>query len=487
MGVFEAGILDGRSAALRQRPPAIRPFREESERSISSDGRRWSVDGHELMGYPIVPVGDGTRFEPNEDGIEAVSFDTIAWQILYPAPKGKLPSSAIIDVYVGLMFLYYLQGFPADGRVYFSRYQLLNLIGWFSPGRDANGKRTRRPSGRHYRQLKRALLYLEGTRFVADDPVAIQFGPDGSRFVGMQGFPILQYVRLVEESPGFRGEIETTGSSMVQFSEPFVALIGGGTRTIRLDFDLFLNLSTGTPRLLFRLLTWLQNRGRNEIPLEELLPRIGSTQKHFVAARARQILNKAHRELKEHGVLASDPVYEKVNGRYVVRYEFGDPSRFGTASNLLIRAAEAFGVDAKVARELAVAHRKQFERVLAATALEYLRPTQSLPGMIVHYTRRGYEILPRRMEPPQLAIALPGDEHRYIDYLHQERERRLRERPDLDLARIRSEVEAQLPATSNEPRPDWVLEGLALLRLDQLLGLPTLAEFRLLDMASAAS
>lgn len=485
MDTIEIGTLDGRVEAqprgVRQGVATSHMPRGRSNGVATRDGRRWSVDGQNLMGYPIVPVGDTTRFAPNDDGLEAVSFETIAWQIVSPAPRGTLPSSAIIDVYIGLMFLYYVQGFPADGKVYFSRYQLLNLIGWFAPGRDANGGRTRRPSGRHYHQLKRALLYLEGTRFMTDDPDAFQIGPDGERFIGMQGFPILQYVRVARESTGPTGETIVPGNSMVQFSEPFVALIESGARTTRLDFDLFLNLSPGTPRLLFRCLTWLQGRGRNEIALEELFPRLGSTQKHFVAARARQILNKAHAELREHGVLAAEPTYEKVKGRYVVRYTFGDPGRLGAGNDLLLSATKAFGVESAVAQELVIAHRKQLERVLAATALGFLRPKESLPGMIVHYTRRGYEILPRTSQQTQLAIGLPGDDGHYIAYLAAERERRLRQRGDLDPERLRAEFHTQDGFQAESERSDWILDGLVILRLNQLLGLPSLAEYRLLS------
>lgn len=465
--------------------PSPRPFREVG-REPAADGRRWSVDGQDLMGYPIVPVADTTRFEPNEDGLAAVSFDKIAWHIIYPSPNGKLPSSAIMDVYIGLMFLYYVQGFPADGKVYFSRYQLLQLIGWLSTARDSSGSRTVRPSGRHYRQLKRALLYLEGTRFVADDPNILQLGPDGARFVGMQGFPILQYARLVEEGTGPKGETITSGSSMVQFSEPFVKLLGNGARTTRLDFDLFLKLSTGTPRLLFRFLTWLQSRGQNTVKLGELFPRIGSTQQHFVAARARQILDKAHAELRQRGVLASDPVYEKVNGDYVVRYEFGDPTTAGVADDLLLRAATAFGVDSPVAQELVVAHRRQFERVLAGAVLGFIRPKETLPGMIVHYTRRGYDVTPRSSAPAQITLGLGADDARYVPWLTEARERALATRRDIDPDRIRAEIRAEDEGAEN-PRPEWVVDGLLALRLDHLLGLPSLAEFRLLDTSVAAA
>lgn len=480
-----------------EKAPEPRPFRDESPDNeactmeaavVDGTVRRFSVDGQDTIGYPIVPVGDTTRFTPNEDGLGAVDFPSIGFQIVYPSPQGKLPSSAILDVYAGLMFMYQNAGFPDDGRVYFSRYQLLHLIGWLSTAKDDQGKRTVKPSGRHYKQLKRALLYLEGTRFVWDDPTVLQFGPDGERFRGMQGFPILQYARVVEDPTGPRGETTSRPArSMVQFSEPFVKLLGGGERTTRLDFDLFLSLPSGTPRVLYRTLLGMANQGRRSIRLEELFQRVGSTQTHFVPARARQILGKAHKELRSRGVLefeGKEPDYVKMNGEHWVRYAFGNPADLISSEGLLVSQAMAYGLKGPIARELAVAHRQQLERVLAAVTLGMLTPKKSLPGMIRHYTERGHEIsAPNGNELAQISLDLQAPEMAYVAWTAAERKRRLKETPGIDLDRIRLEIDEQ-PTDGDLPRPDWVVEGLVAMELNERLHIPPLHIYLQTEAAS---
>lgn len=440
----------------------------------TSTTQRWTVDGEETIGYPLVPVGDQTHFEPGEDGLEQVSYPAIGLRIVYPNPTGKLPSSAIVDVYTGLMFLYAAADFPEDGKLYFSRYQLLHLIGWFARGNGARNVRTVKPSGRHYWQLKAALNYLQGTRFFRETHGnATLIGYDGERFRGADGYPILQYWRVVDEPTGPKSdEAPLSARSMVHFSEPFVAELAGGRRVAWMDLELFFSLSAGTPRLLYRTLTWMRTRGVRELPVQEVFQRLGSVQRLYVPSRAEQMLGKAHAELRAHGVLATDPQYEKrEGGKWWVRYEFGDPRVLRAEEEVLVRQAEAYGVSIGTARELVVAHREQFEEVLAATTLGLIRPKVSLPRMIVHYTRHGYKISATTgAREFQMSLDLGTPECRYLAWTKEERARRLARSHVIDAEKIRDELLATDQARGIM-RPRWVIDGLVAIRLNALLGI----------------
>lgn len=453
--------------------------------SPARSATRYSVDEHHTIGFPIVPVGDSPKLE-GRGARRVAEFAGIGWRIEQPyLTNGRLPSSAVLDVYVGLMFLFKLAGFPEDGRVYFSRYRFLLLIGWLSSSRGPRG-RVIKPSGRHYRQLAAALEYLESTRLVNRNADVEQIGPDGRAFRGQQGFPILQYHRMADEPRGRCGEggRNEGGASMVQFSDAFRMMVGGGANTTKVDLDLFLSLPSGSARPLFRLFCWMRRHAIRRIRVSEVLQRIGSTQAHCVPARARQVLDKAHGALRERGVLTGDPVYVKAEGEYWIEYSFGDPRVLLDEEEALIAQAIAYGVVPATARELAVANRPQMERVLAATTLGLLHPRRTVAAMVVHYTRRGIDIeeTGRRIEDAidsQVSLDLDtrAADVRYLAWCKQEREARSARRADLSVSSVRHEIEVARQERGLEDAP-WLSDGLVAMRLNALLRIPDLGIYR---------
>lgn len=440
---------------------------------------RYTIDSRGAMGFPIVPVGDKLQRNVEErNGRRRIHYPSIGWIISHPLPQGddSLPSSTILDVYMALMFLYAHGGRTSEGVVRFSRYQLLQLMGWLSrSARGGGGRRQLKPSGRHYRQLTQALDYLQDTTFESA-PARQHADIEGRPFVGRQRFPILTYVKVAREKGGRRDWTES-GNSEVRLHPYLVRELRRDEGVTRLNYDIYLSLSPGTPRHLFRLLAWARQQGRSRLRLGELFERLGSSQRELIPARARQILRKPHDELRQRGILAQSPEYEKVGGEWWAAYTFAGAERLLSWEDLLEGQAKAWGVTPPAAREVAVASRFQAERVLAAVSRGYLRPTRSLPGMIVHYVRQGHPIPgnSRQNEPEQLPL-LDNFEGRYLHWLGEERERRLDTRPDLDVAAFRVSLDTENEARPT-PHPEWVLEGLTEIWLNRELGLESIRAY----------
>lgn len=446
-------------------------------RGLSSDVAlpRLGVDSRETIGYPIVPVGDATKGRRDGSKVSCVAYPGIDWEIAYPTPKdgGRLPSSAVLDVYTGLLFLWASQGYPPDGRVRFRRHHFLHLIGWVCA---ANGRRAR-PAGRQYEQLEEAIRYLAQTHFSRGGDGVTQLDLDGQSFQGVLGFNIIDNWKLAEEKRG-RKPVEGEGEaqSEVQFTVGFRKMVAGGRRASHLDLDLYLSLPAGTPRMLFRLLVWMRQEGITRLPIGEVLERIGSVQHHHVPARARQVLNKAHDVLVSTGILASEPEFEKDGDTWCLVYHMGEPTVLLAEELVLVQQAMAYGVSQAVARQLAVGYRQDLERVLGAAALGLLRPKKNLAGLIVQFVKNSWRIPEQPTEPSTSQVEMDlVSETAYLRWCVEERERRLR-RSSVDLAELRSGIRTRVARRSGEPH--WLGEGMLAIALNQQLEIEDLDEWR---------
>lgn len=441
-----------------------------------------SPDSQDTAGYPLFPMDRPAAEPTTSEDRQPVHYPAIGWSILTPPAMagGKLPASTILDVYVGLLYELHQQGYPDDGEIHFTRYDLLHRIGWVISGYTKHGRYAIRPSGRHYRDLRTALLYLSWTLFHRVIPGD---GSDGGQAVqrAEEWFQILARVRLAKSAPGRKSRSAaapvTERPSSVTFSPDFMRLVARGARTIPVDLGVYLSLKAGTPRQLYRLLTLLRMEGRDEIGVEELFARLGSSQSDFVPCRVSGLLGKAHREFVAKTLLRSEPEVVRRRGEYVVRYEYGDPRLLASESELLVWQASRYGVAEDEARKLAREERSQFERVLAAATLGMLRPKKTLAAMIVHFTRTrallddtGYRLSPREGQP---RLVIDREDLRYLEWVVGERERRLLARSKLDLVDVRRRL-LERAVERDRRRESWVAEGLVEMRLNWASGVPGL-------------
>jgi hypothetical protein len=403
----------------------------------------------------------------------------------------RMPSSAVLDVYLALLWHFAQAGFPEDGVVRFSRYELLSFLGWLSKG----GKRdaTYRPSGRHYKQLKNAIRYLKWTTFVNRGPGDQVHLLDGTKMRGEQGFSILEHYALDEDDdPTSHGSIDqheytAPKRSSVMLSRPFLRQLARGAKAVPVDLELFFAMPAGTPRHLIRLFSWMWHQGITALRLREVFQRLGSVQAAAVPARARQILSKAHDELVSRGVLASEPTFERRDGEWFIQYVFADPQEALSLEQLLMARATAYGIVPAVARELSLAHRAGLMLALAAAAEERIVPRQSLASMLVFFARRGPAAVVEAVEAhTQRAVArgiqmgLDGvvQGASYPARCARVRTERLVGRRDIDPVALRARW-AQEVASKGWDAYDWALDGLTAIHLDHILAVPGIAEMAL--------
>jgi hypothetical protein len=425
-------------------------------------GRRFTVDQQETMGYPLCSLGRSAGDGENETE-QLIKFDSIGWQIRPPSGVDRAGSSTLYDGYFGLMWLFKEAGYPDDGEVWFKQYNLLQTIGWVSNGRNTSGGKLTKPSGRHYNQLRDVCMTLMRTAYVREDE---------SR---KQGFNVLSFYDLQADQPGPRCAESDALRSHVVFNKAFVDRVKNGGPMVPMDLDLYLSLSTGAPRIMFRTLSWMQYNRMEALPLKAFFDRIGSVQRNYVPAVARKMFQAAHDELVARQVLLHEPTYEKVNGEWYISYPFADSKKARNEIDVLVREACTYGVSQSVAQQLAVSHRTTFADVMAGAAMGAFNDARTVAGSIVAHTQKGWTIPVRKATGEQPSL-LTSPLEAYQGYLAAERARRIQEE-QVDVAAIRENVARCYVNERNYEAPEWFVEGMTRIYLNEQFALPSLDWF----------
>ncbi len=456
---------------------------------------RVCVEPAHILAYPLVPLGDGacTRNGAVKRGdAVTVSFPEIDWAMsLQPTEVTKrLPSAHVIDVFAALLHYYARSDRPGDGVVRFDQTELYRDVGWLKGAQSS--------SGRHRQQLEDALWHLQRTTLQwtgnnAPDP---EFGQPGR---GILSISIVSGFR-VGRSRSRRGAAEgdeitsDPGSSCwVEFGRSFVRLLRADYGTHTFDISGMLALPSGTPRALFRALTWYRNRGISSIPLRELYPRIGSVEQRLTASRAEQVLGCAHAAMRKEGILASMPMYVRTQPQFApssapeemcVVYDFAvrSASFLDPEDEVLVRTARSYGVSEVMALNL-VRYRDQLRTVLNAVGEGDVTPRYPA-GYIVDATRGGWHISRKHSGTGAKRLPSAGDApaarpvaERYEDWCGLQINRFM-SRPDVDYSALRAEVVERLQERHATTEAEAIrVEMRELLRTR--LGLPTLDEYAL--------
>jgi plasmid replication initiation protein len=260
------------------------------------------------------------------------------WTVMPSAGYGT-PGPLDQDVYLAVLELLERKGgMPANGKLRFSLYELVELLGWSKSGKSG---------GKVYRDVRDSLERIGATRIKSENAF---YSKERDSYIS-DSFNIWS-VHLVSDRPR---EGEPRERHSLEFHRIFIRNFQ--TQYLKgLDADFYWSLYSPLARRLYRLIDQ-QRRGkltfqedlftlREQIPLAE----------YPYASKIKEVLSRAHEELTERGFI-SEVGYKGETIRYRVSGEFarrqkalelsGDPEEVFAIRRLL-----AEGVRGDIARDL---------------------------------------------------------------------------------------------------------------------------------------
>lgn len=201
--------------------------------------------------------------------------------------KHGLPRAGDDDVLIALLKLASDQGFK-ERRVYFSRYEVLQILGW-----SLNG-----PS---YKRFESSLERLAGVRIMAKN----SFWDTAKKLYTSVYFGLIDDYQILDKSGRESDQLEIP-LTYVSLNEKFFKSIRDGNLK-RLDLALYYALKSAVSKRLYRFLDKRSHRKQFfEVDLYTMASvNLGldlSTRKY--ASQVKQLLEPAHQELLEHGFLS---------------------------------------------------------------------------------------------------------------------------------------------------------------------------------------
>ena len=256
---------------------------------------------------------------------------------------------------------------------------------------------------------------------------------------------------------------------------------------VEFDPDMIRRLGNGSAIQLYRSIQYLRAMGRREVPVSELLARIGSLHTGKTApSKIAPMLQASVTDLVSAGILRGHLEYDSTSshpGSYA-RFTPGDSATMTAGEDAVFNAALRLGIREDVAREWVQNHPTRLAHHISAALLGFLRPDSNLPGMVLTYARENFAIpaRPRRIDlGAERLLTRAGTDQGYLSWLTQERERRQHYAGWKGTARRAEEHLRRAFPPGSKWRPKevpWITEGLRALITDNLLDLPPLLEWR---------
>jgi hypothetical protein len=356
-------------ARTARRPSKTRPSKEVELRletdlleATDFDPDPGFKDELNLAEFPIAAladrVPDGQLSMVFEDRLEQRDGPPIVRRLtITGSPKNGLPTALDDEVMVGLIQLTKRRNNFADPRVVFSRYELIELLGWPQ-------------SGQSYQRIEEALQRWVGVVLMYENA----WWDNAAKSWVDETFHILDNVTLYDRErhrPGSR----TSGRGGARAGEPplplssfrwneviFRSFQSGNLK--QLDLDTFLALKLPTTKRLFRFLDKrFYRRERIDFDLKTFACNHIGLSKSYAPTELKRRLKPAIEELEERGFLEPLPPEERYSpvgkGQWRVifiqgPYHRGDTSGVDPATEAadLIRALGERGVAARTAADL---------------------------------------------------------------------------------------------------------------------------------------
>ncbi len=299
------------------------------------------------------------------------------WTVMPSAGYGT-PGPLDQDVYLAVLELLERKGgMPANGKLRFSLYELVKLLGWSKSGKSG---------GKVYRDVRDSLERIGATRIKSENAF---YSKERDSYIS-DSFNIWS-VHLVSDRPR---EGEPRERHSLEFHSIFIRNFQ--TQYLKgLDIDFYWSLHSPLARRLYRLID--QQRGdqltfqedlftlREQIPLAE----------YAYASKIKEALSRAHEELTEQGFI-SDVGYEGETIRYCVSGEFARRQKalelFGDPEEVFaIRRLMAEGVRGDIARDL-VARYGSEECLRYAEALVTQKGIRNRAGWLRKAIEESYDL-----------------------------------------------------------------------------------------------
>lgn len=332
------------------------------------------------------PTGRGLdatpyTFERVVEAEEGIRLQKV-WRV-EPSPKYGAPRGRDQDVFMALMDLLARRGgMPEDGVVETTFAELLHILKWPD-------------NGNHYSRLKESLLRVDRT--IIESREAFYSKETESAFTGSFRLWEVGFAESTRRSDG-----RTTKRIVVTFHQlvvrSFLAHYFKG-----LEMEFYWNLSSHLSKRLYRLvdqmreeeLEWSENlfKLRDQIPITQ----------YAYASKIKQVLDPAHRELKQKGFLEKVSYEDDDRVRYRVGAGFSRRRRLLEVSD----SAESFiaterllaeGVHFNVAKELVFRHGAK--RCLRyAEAVNFQEGVRNRAGWLKRAIEQGYDLPEPRSRP----------------------------------------------------------------------------------------
>ena len=336
-----------------------------------------------LEEFPFFQLGrkrqEGTA--TYERTIEGKNASLLKQRFEVSASKYSLPGPLDMDVYLAVLELLEVRGgMPEGGRLYFSLYELLQILGW-------------RPGGRTYANLKESLRRIALTGIESENA----FYSKGEDRLITDSFRLWS-VHFSETTTKGSDSGSSSSRHYIRFDEWFIRSFQDHYLK-GLDTNFYWELDSPLSRRLYRLVDHKirdsQNGLKWEADLFELQRQLPLA-KYPYASKVKTVLKPAHKELVEKDFLANVEYLSRNRVVYAITQSFAHKKKAlelkGTPEEVIaIQTLRDEGLSGDVARDLVACYGPE-HCLKYADALPHQKNLRRPAGWLRRAIEEGYEL-----------------------------------------------------------------------------------------------
>ncbi len=267
-----------------------------------------------LMEFPIFLISSNVQ----KDAVKKISieksikrsdgnFYDIKWEI---STVDKLPSVSDFKYFLGLLKLYQEKGYPSDGKLYFTRYELAKLLG-------------RNYDGRFYKDVDQAIKLYKMMNIIANQSW-YDIKEKKHKTVLESGTSLIWDYVLKQESKE-EGSLNTRKRSYIAFNKTLIDSIKNGYLKA-IDLNFINDIKSPIAIRIFSLISkWINKKDVIKLELSTMASSIPL--KKASASRQLQVLDNPNKELQEAGFLKNVDYGTSKNGSILLTYTLTDGNK----------------------------------------------------------------------------------------------------------------------------------------------------------------